>query len=583
MALNKASNSMIEGAPVNVKDFGAVGDGVTDDLAAIQAVFDLYTGTNTPIYFPYGTYLISSGLDAYQQVIISDNATISCSDNSDIAIDIHGGAFYTRIYGHLTVDRQTPWASPAAQISGAFNVKIRCRVYIEELTVRGSYWDGINFNASSNLNKCIIRQANSSGSARHGFYVDGTQDDISVWQVNLRAQSNHESGIYIEDTSTARQWYGFFYTEANCQDATSYGCYLGGLDSSELFIYSEEQTSNKEINLPAVGANNLIFTGRANADINSQTSSHLVSGARKILTGSTGETINEVFVNLNNNPAKYYDIKKTTSVDEIFQERYYGNGSWTRVVADGDYTTAFSELVQNEDALILTYNKGNPDSTTKVLVSDTWSFGFNGSTGTTRTSNTRFANIKTTALSVGGGNKGLGSLVFGTANSSSASSDWIEIVSSGHLRPINDGSQSLGSSSRKWSEVFASTGTINTSDENYKTELLDIDDVESAVARELKSAIKKFKFKDSVEKKGDGARIHFGVGAQTVKAVFEKHSLDPDAYALFCYDEWEAEEEVPAEFDSNGVKVIEGRPAREAGGAYGIRYDQLLAFILAAL
>lgn len=39
---------------VNAKDFGAVGDGVTDDTAALQAVFNTYSS----VYMPAGTYLV---------------------------------------------------------------------------------------------------------------------------------------------------------------------------------------------------------------------------------------------------------------------------------------------------------------------------------------------------------------------------------------------------------------------------------------------------------------------------------------------------------------------------------------------
>jgi len=48
------------GDVVSVKDFGAVGDGVADDTAAIQACVNAAkNGTNKNIYIPAGTYLIS--------------------------------------------------------------------------------------------------------------------------------------------------------------------------------------------------------------------------------------------------------------------------------------------------------------------------------------------------------------------------------------------------------------------------------------------------------------------------------------------------------------------------------------------
>lgn len=59
MALTKVSYAMINGTPINVLDYGATGNGSTDDTAAIQAALD--TGANS-VYFPAGTYKISSTL-----------------------------------------------------------------------------------------------------------------------------------------------------------------------------------------------------------------------------------------------------------------------------------------------------------------------------------------------------------------------------------------------------------------------------------------------------------------------------------------------------------------------------------------
>ena len=54
---------------VSVKDFGAVGNGVADDTAAIQAAFDLLAvGTISGVYFPTGDYFVSpaSGTTCFQ-------------------------------------------------------------------------------------------------------------------------------------------------------------------------------------------------------------------------------------------------------------------------------------------------------------------------------------------------------------------------------------------------------------------------------------------------------------------------------------------------------------------------------------
>jgi hypothetical protein len=51
---------VIAGTVLNVKDYGATGDGVTDDTAAIQRVFTNATNLGAAVYIPRGTYLVDT-------------------------------------------------------------------------------------------------------------------------------------------------------------------------------------------------------------------------------------------------------------------------------------------------------------------------------------------------------------------------------------------------------------------------------------------------------------------------------------------------------------------------------------------
>jgi len=59
MTLTKATYSMINGAPNNVLDYGAVGDGVANDTAAIQACLDAAWAARKDVFIPGGTYLVT--------------------------------------------------------------------------------------------------------------------------------------------------------------------------------------------------------------------------------------------------------------------------------------------------------------------------------------------------------------------------------------------------------------------------------------------------------------------------------------------------------------------------------------------
>lgn len=87
MSLTKVSYSMITGAPVNVLDFGAVGDGVTNDAAALALANT--AAANNSLVFSAGTYIVASNISFSSTVglIFMNGAKLSPNVGVTITID----------------------------------------------------------------------------------------------------------------------------------------------------------------------------------------------------------------------------------------------------------------------------------------------------------------------------------------------------------------------------------------------------------------------------------------------------------------------------------------------------------------
>ena len=137
---------------------------------------------------------------------------------------------------------------------------------------------------------------------------------------------------------------------------------------------------------------------------------------------------------------------------------------------------------------------------------------------------------------------------------------------------------SLGSPAYKWVTVYATTGSINTSDQTHKRDVEELSEAETRVAVACKGLLRKYRWKDAYEEKGEEARIHFGIMAQDLRDAFSAEGLDASRYAMFCSDTWWE--------DETGERHEEQDLAPEGAvetTQLGVRYDELLAFIIAAI
>jgi len=160
-----------------------------------------------------------------------------------------------------------------------------------------------------------------------------------------------------------------------------------------------------------------------------------------------------------------------------------------------------------------------------------------------------------------------------------------------------DGAIALGNGSKRFGQIYSTVGTISTSDERLKTEVVGLSPAHDAAADVILDGIGEFQYLNSVEEKGGAARRHIGVTVQGMIAALEAEGIDPFAYGFICYDEWD---ETPATEDVYGddpawieegrpgetapqILLEKGQPGTPAGNRYSARYDQIAMYLLSAL
>jgi len=252
---------------VSVKDFGAKGDGVTDDTAAIQAAIDAaYTRYNKTVFVPNGIYKLTGRLTITQGVMIACEG----SQGSNEA--------YGTVFKHYSNGSCFRWDGSGAQFTGTGGGLLNCLIVKANGYSGGNAIEVVN---QSDTNRCgemvfhnILAYGLSSGRWERGFVFDGTLTNTpgargvrSVHMTKCRAADVTTAGETILLNQVMH-----FYAHGLAVDTGSGaaagitmkgindGVYLNALGAAGTFTIVANDASNSTDNLTIDGKIDEAFT-----------------------------------------------------------------------------------------------------------------------------------------------------------------------------------------------------------------------------------------------------------------------------------------------------------------------------------
>lgn len=228
---------------VSVKDFGAVGDGVTDDTAAIQAALDSVPAYGGQVFFPEGTYLISSTITLPVQrriaLIGEGNGSVNNGYSATVikkAASLNGNSIKIQTDGS-SIEKIT--VQGVAGNGGDGILIAASRVTLRDVSVFLMGNDGIRIGTDTgneNCNLWFLENCKTKNNTRHGVYVSegaGALADANAGTcLHLDTQSNGVNGLNLNGTQLGTYVGGAYQNNGDfgirLSQYAQYNVFLGG-------------------------------------------------------------------------------------------------------------------------------------------------------------------------------------------------------------------------------------------------------------------------------------------------------------------------------------------------------------------
>ena len=286
------------------------------------------------------------------------------------------------------------------------------------------------------------------------------------------------------------------------------------------------------------------------------TTAYSVSGTTLTFTGTPPSGTNNIYVMHHNTPvstATHPSAQALTATTGTFTSTVDINGS--ELILDADADTSITADTDDQ----IDFKTGGTD---RMNIKSDGNIQFsNGGTSYGNISLTNTDNLTIDCTSSGHAGITFGSAeIFPRKNSANADDD------------VN-----IGAASIRFDDIYATNGTIQTSDQNEKQDIASATAKELNVAKKLSSLFKTFRWKSKVEEKGDNARTHTGIIAQEIQSAFSAEGLDASKYGLFISHTW-------WEKDNNVYNTEKEAPSDATKRTrLGVRYPELFSFIFSSI